>query len=75
VQDGESGDGLRDRDAVTDSIAAVDRLLSLMCPRYSERYTSYDAVIGLAPDPGAERLDSDAEWRENSGEELVSHFN
>ena len=39
------------------------------------RYTSRDAVFGLAPDPGAKRLDSDAECRENFGEELNSHFN
>ena len=31
--------------------------------------------FGLAPDPGAKRLDSDAECRENIGEEQHSHFN
>jgi hypothetical protein len=31
--------------------------------------------FGLAPDPDAERLDSDAECRKNIGEELHSHFN
>ena len=36
---------------------------------------THDAVFGLAPDPGAKRLDSDAECRENIGEELHSHFN
>ena len=29
----------------------------------------------LAPDPDAERLDSDAEGRKSIGEELHSHFN
>ena len=71
----EAGGGLRDRRTVTDSITAVDRLASPMCPRCPGRYTSHDAVFGLAPDPGAERLDSDAECRENIGEELHSHFN
>src|SRR5262249_21094243 len=46
-----------------------------MCPRCPGRYTSHDAVFGLAPDPGAERLGSGAECRENSGEELNSHLN
>ena len=36
---------------------------------------SHDAVLGRAPDPDAERLDSDAECRKNIGEELHSHFN
>jgi hypothetical protein len=36
---------------------------------------SHHAVFGLAPDPDAERLDSDAECRKNIGEELHSHFN
>ena len=36
---------------------------------------SHDAVFGLAPDPGAKRLYSDAECLENIGEELHSHFN
>src|SRR5262249_2498968 len=31
--------------------------------------------FGLAPDPDAERLDSDVECRKNIGEELHSHFN
>jgi hypothetical protein len=31
--------------------------------------------FGLAPDPDAERLDSDAECRKNNGEGLHSHFN
>ena len=31
--------------------------------------------FGLAPDPDAERLDSDAECRKNTGEEPHSHFN
>jgi hypothetical protein len=31
--------------------------------------------FGLAPDPDAERLDSDAECRKIIGEELHSHFN
>src|SRR5262249_4374086 len=31
--------------------------------------------FGLAPDPDAERLDSDAGCRKNIGEELHSHFN
>ena len=75
MQDRESGGGLRDRDAVTDRITAVDRSPSPMCTRRPGRYSSRDAVFGLAPDPGAKRLDSDAEFRENIGEELHSHFN
>ena len=31
--------------------------------------------LRLAPDPDAERLDSEAECRKNIGEELHSHFN
>ena len=46
-----------------------------MCPRCPGRYTSHDAVFGLAPDPGAKRLYSDAECDKNIGEELHAHFN
>ena len=48
-------------------------LVSRPTPRAWRAFTT--PFLGLAPDPDAERLDSDAECRKNIGEELHSHFN